>query len=196
MPQRPPARPPRALLAALLPALLAAGVACAPRPAPAQTVILVRHAEKAAPSGDVALSAVGEARAQALADALRDAGVTAVVTTELKRTQQTAQPLAAARGLTPRVVATRSGATAAHAEAVAEVVRGQKGGVVLVVGHSNTVPAIVGALGGPRLPQICDAEYANLFVVTLGDSARLIRSKYGAPDPAGGPECGTAMQMR
>jgi broad specificity phosphatase PhoE len=183
---------------ALFAALLVA-VGPLPGPAAAQTVILVRHAEKADEGGkDPTLSAAGERRAQALAEALQDAGVTAVVTTELKRTQQTARPLATRRGLTPEVVATRSGATPAHAEAVAEAVRHHKGGVVLVVGHSNTVPAIIGALGGPRLPQICDAEYGNLFVVTLDapDRARLIRSKYGDSDPANAAGCGASMQTR
>jgi broad specificity phosphatase PhoE len=185
-------------LTALLAALLVA-VGPLPGPAAAQTVILVRHAEKADEGGkDPTLSAAGERRAQALAEALQDAGVTAVVTTELKRTQQTAGPLATRRRLTPEVVATRSDATPAHAEAVAEAVRRHKRGVVLVVGHSNTVPAIIGALGGPRLPQICDAEYGNLFVVTLDapDGARLIRSKYGDPDPANAAGCGASMQTR
>jgi broad specificity phosphatase PhoE len=189
----------RVRLPALLATLLFVGAGLLPSAAAAQTVILVRHAEKATEGGsDPALSAAGEARARALADALRDAGVTAVVTTELKRTQQTAHPLAAARGLTPQVVATRSGDAAAHAGAVAEAVRRHKQGVVLVVGHSNTVPAIIGALGASRLPPICDAEYANLFIVTLdpAGSARLIRSRYGEPDPANAAECGASMQMR
>jgi broad specificity phosphatase PhoE len=193
---RHPVRP--APLAALLAALLLA-LGPLPHAVAAQTVILVRHAEKADEGGnDPALSAAGERRAQALAGALQDAGVTAVVTTELKRTQQTAGPLASKRGLTPEVVATRRGGADDHAAAVAEAVRRHKGGVVLVVGHSNTVPAIIGTLGGPRLPQICDAEYGNLFVLTFDTpgGVRLIRSKYGDPDPANAAACDASMQMR
>jgi len=185
-------------IALLLLALVAASAGCLPRLATAQTVVLVRHAEKApAPKDDPPLSAAGQARARALAEALRDAGVTAVVTTQLARTRQTAAPLATALGLTPEVVRA-GGATGEHASAVAAAVRRQPAGsVVLVVGHSNTVPAIIGALGGPRLPQICDAEYANLYVMALDarGGARLVRSKYGAADPAS-PECGASMQMR
>ena len=66
-------------------------------------VLLVRHAEKAAePTDDPPLTAAGAERAQALATALHDAGVTAIITTQLRRTPATALPLATARGLTPR----------------------------------------------------------------------------------------------
>jgi hypothetical protein len=57
------------------------------------------------------------------------------------------------------------------------------GGTVLVVGHSNTIPAIVGALGAPQPKELCDSEYDQVFTVVLGDTGppRLIRSRYGAP---------------
>jgi hypothetical protein len=70
------------------------------------------------------------------------------------------------------------------------------GGTVLVVGHSNTIPAIVGALGAPRPRDLCDSEYDQLFVVILGDTGppRLVRSRYGAASP---PDTACAsMQMR
>ena len=180
------------------------GMRGAPAPAVAAAptlVLLVRHAEKAGPTGDVPLSPAGVARAESLAAALADARVTAIVVTPTVRTRATARPLAAARGLTPEEVAL--GATVdAHAAAVAAAVRRHSGGVVLVVGHSNTVPAIVAALGGPRLPELCDGEYSNLFVLSLdaggagGDggnappaATRLVRSRYGASDASGAGEC-------
>ena len=62
--------------------------------------------------------------------------------------------------------------------------------VVLVVGHSNTIPAIIAALGGPRVPDICESVYANLFMLVPGaGEVRLVRSRYGAADPEPGPEC-------
>ena len=69
-----------------------------------------------------------------------------------------------------------------HAKAVAEQVMKHAGETVLVVGHSNTIPAIVGALGAPQPRDLCDSEYDQLFVVVLGDTGppRLIRSRYGA----------------
>lgn len=152
-------------------------------------VLLVRHAEKAAePTDDPPLTAAGAERAQALATALQDAGVTAIITTQLRRTRETAQPLATARGLTPEVVPVRSGE--AHAEAVAAAVRRHAGGIVLVAEHSNMIPAIIAALGGPRISNICESVYANLFIlVPSAGEARLVRSRYGAADPAPGPDC-------
>jgi broad specificity phosphatase PhoE len=157
----------------------------------ASLIVLVRHAEKAAaPSDDPPLTAAGVKRAQALAAALRDAGVTAIITTQLRRTRETAQPLASARSLTPEVVPVRGGEAGAHAEAVAAAVRKHAGGVVLVVGHSNTIPAIIAALGGPHLPDICESVFANLFVLLPGArEARLVRSRYGAADRNPEPGC-------
>ena len=161
------------------------------RPGTVSLVLLVRHAEKAAePASDPPLTAAGLMRAQALAAALRDAGVTAVITTQLRRTRETAQPLAMARGLMPEVVPISRGAIPAHVEAAVAAVRRHAGGVVLVVGHNNSVPAIIAALGGPRLPEICESVYANLFILQLGGGeARLVRAHYGLADPDPGPDC-------
>ena len=90
------------------------------------TVIVVRHAEKAAtPADDPPLTAVGEARARDLLEAIRDAGVTSIITTQLARTKATAQPSALALGITPEIVATTS---ATHVKDVAAAVRKHAGG--------------------------------------------------------------------
>jgi broad specificity phosphatase PhoE len=129
-------------------------------------------------------------RAHALAEALRDADVRAIITTEVRRTRDTAQPLATKLGLSPEVIQPEAGEElSAHAEKVATAVRRHEGETVLVVGHSNTVPAIIAALGGPQLPNICDALYANLFVLVPGAEARLVQARYGALDPEPGPGC-------
>ncbi len=160
-------------------------------------VILVRHAEKASiPGDDPPLSTEGEARARALAAALRDAGVTAIVATSRRRTQETAHHVASARGLQPEIVPLGP-TVAAHVANVANAVRHHSGGVVLVVGHSNTIPAIIAALGGPHMPDLCDSEYSDLFVMTLdGQSApRLVRAYYGASDSPATASC-AGMQAR
>ena len=60
-----------------------------------QTVILVRHAERAGGmSADVGISEAGRCRAEALARMLVDAGVKHIYVSEVTRTQQTAQPRA------------------------------------------------------------------------------------------------------
>jgi broad specificity phosphatase PhoE len=182
----------RPLLAALV--LLLAPLAAQAQPA---TVVLVRHGEKApAPAGDPPLSAEGEARAEALARVLADAHVDAVITTELVRTRSTAAPLVRARGLTPIVVAAGRDVKA-HAQATAAAVRARPAGeVVLVVGHSNTLPAIVAALGGPAMPELCDQEYATLMVLELRSDgpARLIRASFGAPDAPADVACHRGMR--
>lgn len=154
---------------------------------PADTVVMiVRHAEKAGPSGDVPLSAAGERRARALVDIGRDAGVSAVVTTQFQRTRQTGAPLAESLGITPDVI-TVGGGVAEHAKGIADAVRSRyQGRTVLVVGHSNTVPAIVHAFGGPKYPDICDDIYDDLFIVIVAADgpARVVHGKYGPPSPA------------
>lgn len=160
------------------------------------TVILVRHAERAAePANDPVLTDVGVQRAKDLAAALGSAKVTSIVTTHLQRTQLTAKPLADALGLTPIVV--RAGGRD-HADSVAATVMRRPGGdVVLVVGHSNTVPAIIAALGGPRMPDLCDGQYANLYVLELtpGSAPRVIKAKYGAADAPDADACSRSMRQ-
>src|SRR5687768_5460755 len=168
------------------------GLGLQPRPAaiaaPPTVVLLVRHAEKAAqPAQDPPLTEGGSARARALVAVARDAGVKAIISTQFLRTRNTAEPTATALSLTPEIV--QAGGLPQHAKAVAEQVMKHAGGTVLVVGHSNTIPAIVGALGAPQPRDLCDSEYDQLFVVVIGDAGppRLIRSRYGAAnvdDPA------------
>lgn len=156
--------------------LMAVGVA--PSVAEAQMVILVRHAERAdagAPAGaamtgtpDPELSEAGKARAQALARMLKDAGITAIYTTEFRRTIDTALPLSDALGLVSTTVSSRDQA------GLVEKIKAHAGGAVLVVGHSNTVPAIIKALGGPDLT-IGDNEYDSLFFVGPGGVTTRIR---------------------
>jgi broad specificity phosphatase PhoE len=179
---------------------LALGFAVAATIAPPHTahaqadrlVILVRHAEKAAePRGDPDLSDAGQERAKALATALASAHVDAVIVTQYRRTHETAEHVLAARHLTPIVVKAGDD-LASHVKAVADAVRAQPpGATILVVGHGNTVPAIIGALGGPKLPDLCDDEYATMFVLDLPASGRprLVRSTYGAADPPGASSC-------
>jgi len=148
------------------------------------TVILVRHAEKAAePADDPPLTPVGETRARDLWNAIKDAGVTAVITTQYARTRATAAPTATNAHVAPEIVATTG---ANHVQDVATAVKKHVGQTVLVVGHSNTIPAIVEALGAPRPAAICDPEYDNLYVVTItpDGKASLLRAKFGARTPA------------
>lgn len=169
------------LVACLLTAALSSQVAAMP-----DLVILVRHAERAnEPAADPGLTPAGEQRAQALAQALAGLRVNAIVTTPLRRARGTAAPLAKALGLKPQVVEARG---AAHVPAVVDAVRAQTG-VVLVVGHSNTVPAIVAALGGPKLADLCETSFHHVFLLEPGTQPpRWAQFSYGAP--SGEPQAG------
>jgi broad specificity phosphatase PhoE len=150
----------------------------------ATIVVLVRHAEKAAgPGDDPPLTPDGRRRAEALATGVKDAQPTAVITTQLHRTVETARPSAAAAGVTPEEISIDASKIPQNVATVAAAVRNHAGETVLVVGHNNTVPAIIAALGGPQLPIICDTVYDKLFVLVLGKDARLVQSRYGAPAP-------------
>ena len=136
------------------------------------TVFIVRHAEKAdSKSKDPDLSEAGNARAQALARMLKDAGITRIFATEFKRTQQTAAPLAKMLGLEVKSLAANDAAklvTALHDE----------NGNALVVGHTNTIPDLIKALGTTTPIAIGENEYDDLFVVQLGEKPGLIRLHY------------------
>jgi len=147
-------------------------------------VIIVRHAEKGTtPANDPPLTEAGVSRAKALAAALTGAHVQAIITTQLLRTKETARPTAETLGLTTETIQV-SGAVAEHAKAVADAARKHAGQTVLVVGHSNTVTQIIAALGGPKLADLCDSQYSNLYTLVLdGASARLVQGTFGAPSP-------------
>jgi broad specificity phosphatase PhoE len=135
-------------------------------------VVIVRHAEKAADGGtDPDLSSAGRTRADALARILKDSGITGIFTSEFKRTQETAAATATSAHLTPTVVAAKD-----TAALVAKL--HQLKGNALVVGHGDTIPNLVKALGINAPVNIPDADYSELFIVTLGDKPQLFRLHY------------------
>ena len=133
------------------------------------TIFVVRHAEKADATKDPDLSEAGRARADALAKALRDAHITAIYATEFKRTQQTAAPLAKALGITVTVLPAQDSA--------ALKLRALRGNA-LVVGHGDTIPNLIKALGISAPINIAENDYDNLFVLVLDEKPQLIRLHY------------------
>ena len=125
------------------------------------TVFVVRHAEKADASRDPSLSAGGRARAEALARLLADAGINTIYVTQYKRTLETAAPLAARNGVTPKTI------DAADMAALVGAVRAlPPGSRVLIASHSNLVPVIVQRLSGVEVGEMPESEYDRLYVVT------------------------------
>ncbi len=161
--------------------LLLAGLADA---AFGQTAIfLVRHAEKATDANEpgVPLSAAGHARAERLAEILRHTGIAGIYVTETDRARQTAEPLARARKLEIRTYAPKdaSGKPATRL-LVDRLKKDALSATVLVVGHSNTVPEILAALGHPEKIDIPSTQFDDLFVVVPREGAppTVLRLKY------------------
>ena len=174
--------------------LLVAPLACAGQDAAAAgdvkvtTVFLVRHAEKAdEPGPNPPLSERGRARAEALSRLLQSTGVKAIFTSQYGRTQQTAEPIAKRLGVSPAVVplaAKTSNPREVSEESIRELTKrvgAHAGGVVLIVGHSNSVPDVIRALGGDTVPKIGEGSFDDLFVVTVyaGGRAKVVHLKYG-----------------
>lgn len=171
----------RVTVATLLACLTACTSMPAEKPADAATFVIVRHAEKVADAGDdPSLTDAGRARAAGLARALAGAPVVAVYSTAFARTQETARPTADAHALP--VTTYDAGAPA---DALASRLRAAHGtGTVLVVGHSNTVPAIASALCRCHVPPMEETEYDRRLVVTVDASgnATLATGRLSAAD--------------
>ncbi len=192
----PGTRPSRRWLVWLLVLLPIAGCSTAERnrddSAPA-VVVLVRHAEREdqlspddSPSGpdgalrgtpdDPALSRLGQERSGLIAELLADAQLGDVWSTDYLRTRETALPTADAAGLA--INAYDPGDLPAFAESLIEM-----GGRHLVVGHSNTTPELVAALGGDPGSPIDESEYDRLYVVSVlpGSATTTVLLRFGAP---------------
>ena len=167
--------------------LVVMGVAVTASPLLAQaptTVFVVRHTEKGGDPGDrdPELSEAGRERARKLAHVLGEANITAIYSTPFLRTRHTAQPLAERLGIEITVIPVSQTMTE---DWVATLRNDHAGQVILVVGHSNTVPPIVNALGAGPFENLTEDEYDDMFVVTLAadGSATAVRLRYGRPTP-------------
>ena len=123
--------------------------------------ILIRHAEPEQAGADPGLSPAGVARAAELIHVLDDAGITKIVTSDLKRTQQTAAALAAHLGQTPVVV------PAADIAAIVDEIL--PAGLVLVVGHTDTVPDVIDQLGAELKGRGADVSVRGPIDADLDD---------------------------
>lgn len=174
----------RALIVSLL-LLAVAGLTAAPFAADTAkkqtrptTVYVVRHAEQNRNADqDPPLSEAGAMRARELRKEMLSARLSAVFATPYRRSQGTALPVAQAFNL---------GITTYQPlefDSLASRIRNDFAGKsVLIVGHSNTVPRIVEALGGPTYPDLDHDEFDKLFVLAVyADSTTCARLTYGKP---------------
>jgi len=148
----------RVFLAAAVSGLLL-GACEQKRPAPDATYYLVRHAEKTMETPDPALTLKGQTRAEDLATRLKDVKLTAIYSSDYKRTRDTAAPIAETQGLEMKLY--NPGALPEFSELLK-----QETGDILVVGHSNTTGELSELIGGPKGEPIIEAtEYDRLYIL-------------------------------
>jgi broad specificity phosphatase PhoE len=164
------------LALAVVSLLVLPAAACAQK-----AIFVVRHAEKISDT-DERLTDAGRARAARLAQMLKDSGVTAVYATDTERARDTVKPLADLLGL--KIAAYDTGASMSgkvDARPFVAALRKSRGqDVVLIAGHSNTIPDLLKALGCPDAITLASNEYDNIFVVVPKSSgeATLLRLRY------------------
>jgi phosphohistidine phosphatase SixA len=145
-------------------------------------IFLVRHAEKATEANEatVPLSGAGRARAERLAGILKDAGIDAIYATDTDRARQTAEPLAKARKVEIRTYAPRDAEGKPAPQLIVDRLKKEApSGRVLVVGHSNTLPEILAALGHSEKIEIPASHFDDLFVIVPEDGPpTVLRLKY------------------
>ena len=131
-------------------------------------VVVTRHAEKDLSGGDDPnLTAEGMARAARLAanfpGRAGQLGFDRVYVTQWRRSVETARPTLAQSG------ALLSRVEADAPAALVQQIRTQDGGRrVLVVAHSDTVPAIVHGLAPTaQIPEIASTEYGTVYVIAV-----------------------------
>lgn len=173
------------MTARTIPLFLAALASLVARPSPAiaqtaepVTVFVVRHAEKGPENPDPSLTDVGQARARALAEMLKDARVSRVFVSQFKRTQETGQPLAERLGVALSTVDARDVA------GLVGTLKGLPAGTrALVVSHSNLVPAIVKGLTGQDVGELTDEDYDRIYVASVPPSGPggVLYLHFGAP---------------
>ncbi len=142
-------------------------------------VFLVRHAEKSIGAGgdappDPGLTEAGRERAGALARILSPSGITAIHSTDFRRTRQTAGPTADALDIELEIYDPNDLAS------FAGLLR-ERTGRHLVVGHSNTTPRLVEYLGGePGAPIDERREYDRLYIlfITPEGTVTTVRQRY------------------
>ncbi len=142
-----------------------------------RAVYLVRHAEK---DGD-ALTPTGKSQAIRLACLLRDSGVNVIYTSQFKRTAQTAEPLRvlfASMGfdLPVKKVAIPDALMVDpdnqallddYARDFLTKLRNEHPDeIVLIIGHDNTIPALIRGLGHKPAVTIHSNDFDRLFIVT------------------------------
>ncbi|MFZ9363568.1 MAG: SixA phosphatase family protein, partial [Arenimonas sp.] len=122
------------------------------------------------PPADPPLSAAGEQRAMILAGRLANANPAAIYTSQYQRTQLTAKRLAQAIGIGITVVPIDKANAGEIPQQLRERICAQPANTsAVIIGHSNTIPAIAEAWTAESVRPIADDEYNRILIIKLKD---------------------------
>lgn len=126
------------------------------------TYILVRHAEKLKDVKNPDLTKEGLERAKSLAYLLKDVKIDVIYSSDYKRTQQTALPIAEAKKMKVQSYDPRN-----LEDLIGDIEKKYVGKTVLIIGHSNTTPALAKLLTGTNYTSFDESIYDNFFIVNV-----------------------------
>ena len=145
------------------------------------TFFLVRHAEKASTGEDPSLTTEGQERAEELARFLQEVPIDAIYSTDYKRTMETAMPTATAKNVP--IESYDPSDLATFAAALQEATTNKK---ILIVGHSNTTPALINIFANSdQYTSLSEKQYDNMYILSSVDRkvADVLTIKYGKVSP-------------
>jgi broad specificity phosphatase PhoE len=136
--------------------MLAGCASFQPTNAPAPNIYIMRHLNTPQGAVDPDLTPQGMATAVALAQWISRDPPSVIFVSNTKRAKQTAAPTAARYGVSPTLYDPRD------TPGLVTSVLAQRG-TVLIVGHSNTVPDIIAALGGERPEPLVHEDFGDIW---------------------------------
>ncbi len=148
------------------------------------TIIFFRHAEQTShDEADPPLSEAGQRRVAELTRQLVDAdvvaGIDAIYSTPYIRSLETARPLADQLDLPINTYAVDD-----TEEVLDTILKNHKGKIILVIGHSNTLPVMIANLGASKnVPAIAKYEFDNIYIISIPwfGKTKTIRLRIGEP---------------
>ena len=148
------------------------------------TIIFFRHAEQTShDEADPPLSEAGQRRVAELTRQLVDAdvvaGIDAIYSTPYIRSLETARPLADRLDLPINTYSADD-----TEEILDTILKNHKGKIILVIGHSSTLPVLIANLGASKkVPAIAQNEFDNIYIISIPwfGKTKTIRLRIGEP---------------
>lgn len=128
------------------------------------TIYLIRHAEKADQSSNPELSQAGIERAKSWANYFEKTPLDVFYTTSYRRTQQTCSTIATTKQ--KDILFYKP-----DAMDLKRLISENNGKTILIVGHSNTIPAYINKLlDESKYTDIPESEFGSLYIIKSNNS--------------------------